>query len=490
MPRKLLKLGQFAPDIDDINSRELRSVINGNATNDGYRPIKGTTKIAELPNDETIREASGHFFAETVKTIITTDDNVYEWAGGTASAEVGSAGFEPIGEENGYSTANFGDSHLKVVVLGNKLILGGATNLKLQSKELSSVTRFQTIDNAPAAKYMAVTNDFLILGNYTEGSETFQSGLRWSEINNPEGWRKGTNFSGEQNVLGLGELRGLIGGTLYSLVFFANGIGRLQFTGGEDFPFQFEIIDRERGLRIPDSLIQFGEGAFYYSEEGFVYYTEGNLKYIGAGRVDDYFRRVYLDDDSLRVGHDKGNSTIIWSYNSNTQDGGREQLRYNYKFDKFSISRLGVEGLGTANSASISVEDLTEPAESYTIPFDDDFYKGESEQFLVGFTGKELFNFSGANLPLTIETNPQKDARNIFLTEVIPTIATTDGVTVQIKHAQNLSGPFIETPNVELTEDGIAWFQDDLRYYAFVIKYAVDAELTSIEYSFEKSGER
>jgi hypothetical protein len=150
-------------------------------------------------------------------------------------------------------------------------------------------------------------------------------------------------------------------GGVDGLVFLESAIQRMTYVG-TPYIFQFDSVDRERGLLAPKSPVVAGNLCFYLSEDGWRVTDGSTVKGIGLERIDQWFFEAC---ESSRVGevrgvHDVQNRLALWTFPSPVAaDGVHDRLLiYNYAVDKWSYAELRTECIFPDYARGLTLEDL------------------------------------------------------------------------------------------------------------------------------------
>ena len=57
--------------------------------------------------------------------------------------------------------------------------------------------------------------------------------------------------------------------------------------------FQIEVVERQLGTRVPNSVVQYRQVTFFYSPEGWISFDGNTAKKIGLERIDRWFARDF-----------------------------------------------------------------------------------------------------------------------------------------------------------------------------------------------------
>jgi len=216
-------------------------------------------------------------------------------------------------------------------------------------------------DTPPKAAYCARVRDSLVLANINDGSEGDQYRLQWSAIGNAESWPTPGSASalstqaGEQDLLSdLGDIRGIIGGEKFGLIFQKYGITRMTYVGGSAV-FQFDTFEKKEGLNhflgaIVGSPVLVN-GITYFLNRNGVFATDGyKTSNLSAGKITealfaDRFNHPDSHDGTSAVSYSGAYSpttnSIFWPYRVDDGSGQRRLLIYNILLNQFTTAPIG-----------------------------------------------------------------------------------------------------------------------------------------------------
>lgn len=402
MSKVAFEFGSWEPDAALLNGQQAPEARNCVPAKRGYRPMQSLSPMLFDALPEQARAGFSKKDGETLLTYAATKGGIYalensEWQqkySGTAVSE-------------GRYLIDYGMS--VYALFGRELVKadvsGGVTS------------DFSVVASAPGAEVLGVVKDFLVLGRLTE----YGNGIHWSAIDNPTSWPAiGTDeaqyVQSDRQIFPVGgRVQAIVGGIggVDGLVFLEDGIQRMTYVG-TPYIFQFDPVDRDRGLLAPKSPVVAGALCYYLSEDGWRVTDGATVKGIGLERIDQWF---FNSCDQARVGetlgvHDAQNRLARWTFPSPTAPVGVHDrvLIYNYAVDKWSYATLNTETLFTDYTRGISLEELDRFGTISTLPFSSldvgSLKPGRLGVFAVTDEHK-LANISGPSLEAVIDTAEQ-----------------------------------------------------------------------------------
>lgn len=265
----------FEPDRAPYNLNSSDQTINVLPAADGYKPMPTLREVSEALDDECIGAFSVSnnggfaFIAGTRTKLFSLDTSV------TPNV------WNDVSREQGYAVPN-GD-RWSFSVFGNQIIACQLGNPP-QTVNISSADSFADIDDAPTARTVWVSGDFLVFGHLSDHSNAIQ----WSGLNDMNHWVAGRQGSDIQTFPDGGEVMNGFGGQTGGVVMQRDKIRYMNFSPESSYTFTFSEANAERGVLAPNSVAKIGPGHFLYlCKDGFFAGVEGNP--IGATRVDEWF---------------------------------------------------------------------------------------------------------------------------------------------------------------------------------------------------------
>ena len=399
MNKVALEFGAWEPDAALLNGQQAPEARNCIPAKRGYRPMQSLAPMLFDALPEQVRAGFSKKDGETLLTYVATKGGIYALENSAWVAK-----HEGTAVSDGRYLTDYGMS--VYALFGRELlkadISGGATG------------NFSAVSAAPGAEVMGVVKDFLVLGRLTD----YGNGIHWSAIDNPTNWPAiGTDdaqyVQSDRQIFPVGgRVQAIVGGIggVDGLVFLEDGIQRMTYVGAP-YIFQFDPVDRDRGLLAPKSPVVAGSLCYYLSEDGWRVTDGSGVKGIGLERIDQWF---FDTCDQARVVetlgvHDAQNRLALWTFPSPTAPAGVHDrvLIYNYAVDKWSYATLNTETLFTDYTRGISLEELDRYGTISNLPFSSldvgSLKPGRLGVFAVTDEHK-LANISGPSLEAVIDT--------------------------------------------------------------------------------------
>lgn len=339
----------------------------------------------------------------------------------------------------------------------------------------------------PTAACGAQVGDFLMVGDLTvdpdDGGIAVPNRVRWSGFNNIDlPWITDPATQADfQDMPKEGGAVVAIAGREVGTIYQQRMIHRATYRG---LPEVFDIVVAEdkRGCIARDSVVDVGQLQFFIAEDGFAVWNGVNSQLIGDGRVSRYFlKKLEYSKRSRIVGAaDFANGCVHWLFPTSVSDTMDEIITYSYKDNKFSHTQTALEWIFSTAKSNITLDELTEPLESYEVSFDSPIYRSGGRPLLAGFNETHTFGlFEGSPMAATLDTGEYSgpDGRRVFVSDARPLVdVATPVITMQTaKRDQMIAQPIIFGTPVAQEIDGRCPIIDDARYMRFRVNIPAGA---------------
>jgi hypothetical protein len=452
---------EWRPDMPDL-SQWAREALNVVASEESYTPL---ASLSTITNALTARAQGAAWFRcpdGTQKTFAGDATKLYLLSSTTWSDVTRTVG-------GAYATG--ADQNWRFEQFGSLAIATNGVDA-VQKFDLAAGTNWTALGGTPpTARYVAVVNDFLVLGYVAAKPMRIQ----WSSINNAEGgWTASdpatqSDFNDEPDG---GQITGLLGGE-YGLIFQETAIRRMTYEGSPII-FRVDKIAKDLGTSVPNSVAGVADLAIFLHQSGF-YMIQGGQQItpIGRGKVDKTFWKEFDQANHFRssAAFDASRGLYVFAYPANGNNGVPNRLLiYNVRTEKWSRAFVTTELLfSSISQQSYTLEQLDPFGTLETLPFslDSSFWNGAAALLLGGFdTSHKAGAFNGAILAATIETaeiNPG-GGRRVTLRSCRPLI---DGGPPQILAGwrENQQSAVVYTNPSNVTSYGLAPLRRSGRYF-------------------------
>lgn len=353
----------WAPDVADIDGRNLQVVRNVMPVANGYGPWRGIQALTSgLPGVcrglFIARHPTGVFiFAGTADRLYLLDNGTLSWD----DVSLGGSAYTTLGADAHWQFAQH-----------NNFVLATHRGVVLQRFDMGTPTTFVNCPGSPPqAGAIAIVNRFAVLADLA--ANPFR--IHWSGLNDTGQWTAGTNLSDFQDfpdggrVFRVAEMSQDVG-----LILQEGALRRMAFVPSDtDVVFAIDKLRDDTGIAGQYSLAVAGGVAYFLSHKGFVAAAvDGSMVPIGAEKVD----RTFLGQSSAPVvadqaydgaaphmvlaAADPGHNRILWGYKSvvgtpNTID---RLLAYHTGLQRWTPRNAVVEYLAQVARPPLTLEGL------------------------------------------------------------------------------------------------------------------------------------
>lgn len=440
---------QWAPDSPDLSGFG-RVAKNCIPEKDYYRPFPSLGALTSSLESSALGAVSLSDEEGVISTFAGDSTKLYKLIVGE---------FEDVSRLAGYGPLT--DTKWEFAKFGNNVITTNYLD-DVQVFDLANSSKFEDLGGSPPrAKHIAIVGDFVVLANLTESfltpSGVVNNGLQWCGINDIETWTPDPATQADGQILENGEggaIQGIAGNSNYGIIIQERAIQRMNYVGSPAV-FSFELLEKNHGSSLPNSIIGVGRDVFYISDDGFYRFNGIQSIPIGKDRINQYFFNDFntLYKDKMSVSIDPANTLVMWAYTSNdspTEGNPNKILIYNWVSDRFALVEMELEILFQALTSGYTLEELDTISDNLdTLPFslDSNAYKGG--QLLSGAfnSDNQLAYFRGAAMIATIDTTEIEGAKNALteITQITPMIEGRSpmAVTVKMGTRNNRENPIV-----------------------------------------------
>lgn len=401
MPLERFTLGDYAPDLGELDNPGLVEADGCFARDGGYIPMPDLAAAGWLRTSVVMLAAiSGRLQNGENFNIAGSTTALYEAV--TTSSTMNdvsrvlaySLGVEDTWNFTRYREKVYAASFVHPVQVRN---LGDAAGM------FTDMTA-----NAPRAKVAAVIKNQLFLG-YTQDpiDDVTPNRIWWSALGDPEDWPTPGTADASSKLSDFedlhapsGAVTGLADAGDYGIAFQERAVNRLDFEGGEVF-WRITPIERSRGCTAVNSIVAQGRRVYFYGPDGFMATDGLSVVPIGANKINrtviEEIDRNYLHRMTAAV--DPRNPIIYWSYASTSATNGFPDriITYNWQEDRWTrTTTTDLAALTTMGTMAVSIDSIATPPDSLGGSLDDPQYLG-GRLYVGGYgTSGIASSFSGA----------------------------------------------------------------------------------------------
>lgn len=210
--------------------------------------------------------------------------------------------------------------------------------------------------NPPRAATITASRNFLIAGYTFDATDnTSTARVRWSGLDDETSWTVSAVTQSDYQDLDFegGDVLKVFGGE-YGVVFQEQAITRMSYVGPPEV-WQFDEIERGKGLLDARAAAQIGNKIFYLSNNGFEVVINGaESEAIGTNGVDDFFFSNYDSTKPVIACADPSRPRIYWNYmDVNSSGQNYKGLVYDYSLGKWGAFNLATNTSPTVTAISV-----------------------------------------------------------------------------------------------------------------------------------------
>lgn len=395
----IIPFDPWLPDAADLGNPGAISVVNALPGLTSYKPIG---QLVSVTNALDARPRGAIEALDASK-------NVYQYAGDAAKLySLTSTTWSDVSKGGGYST---GTDEIWEFVRWKEKVL--ATNFTDDPQQITfGDANFADLTTDLKFRHIAVVKDFVVAGNtFDSTSGTVRDRVRWSAFNDETDWTvSSTTLSDSRDLKAGGGVQRIIGGE-YGVILSEKSIFRMTFVGSPTV-FQIDEVMPGTGCLSPGAVAILGGTVYFASDNGFVALSGGSTPtFIGAGKVDQFFRDDLDEDNSGRMSAvaDPRSSRVFWAYPGSGNTSGRPNkiIVYDIKLDKWGYVEQELELIwrsgGTATTLE-ALDSISSSIDALTISLDDAQWKGGAPLLSAFDSSFQNGNFSGTPMTAILET--------------------------------------------------------------------------------------
>ena len=485
MPEVSINLVDWNPDSSTLNTPGISEASNIFPTASGYQTsFQPVTAYQNLEDNAVVLSAfTAEFFDKSKSNFVS-----YKKSDGTFSIEIiGTNSNRTVIQDNVLQVLE--GERPRFVQFGDSILCAHNGPLLIYTPISGE---FEEITGAPSARYITVSDNFVIVANTIEQITDNPLKIQWSDLNDFNEWDASVTGSqaGEQVISGLGEIRNIIGSSQAVTILMDRGIVRGTYVGG-DLKWTFTTIETENGCYVPDSVITVGNFVYFLAYEGFVRTNNisQGIQTIGQNRIDEYISEN-LDRSRLNEIYTTFNrelDTINWLIPTVR---GKEIIHYNPKLNQWGRSDTNVDVIGVFRPVGETLDDLGDRSvDDPTLPnIDSSSYDGGGEELPVGFRGNQILAFDGEEGRSFLKTHEYYFPSNILVTGA-EIIGLARNARVGVEYRDNL----VDSPAVK--ESGLnnynrAGLRANGKYFRFSVNTQGGLDASGLRIIYEPAGAR
>jgi hypothetical protein len=451
----MIPIGEWLPDRPALDNPGSPHVLNVLPLGSHYAPQRGFSGLTNALDAACQGAMSLQDLNGVVQGYAGDAAKLYELSGGDTWSDASKVG--------GYNTAQ--DDFWAFVAFGDLAIAVNGTDTPQKIVPTVGGPFADLLGSPPVAKYAMVVRDHVVLGCLAND----RNGIHWSAFNDAEGWTIGTDLSDKQTFPDGGWVRGMVGGEV-GYVFTETQIIRMSATGDE-FIFQFDVIERNRGLYVPSSLVTVGRTSFFLANDGFYKMVDGVTSPIGAHKVD----RSFLADVNsgflwnISAAADPVNKIVTWAYTSVNSNGPSDKIiTFNWVTGQWGQSEVAIDLLYSLLGDGQTLESLDGISASLdALPFSLDSRVWMGGNLVLGAfsTNKTMGALTGATLAAELDTKEaQLGKGRSRIQEVIPHVDAA-AATIKVGVRERMADAVSWSDAYAMETTGQCMARDDGRFH-------------------------
>ena len=432
----IIPFGDWLPDLGNFNNPGALQAKNVIPTANGnYRSFPAPIVLS----DALTARCQGAFStlrASNNDAYVYSGDatKLYQLVGNTTHTDASKSGGYNITSDDFWEFVRFGDTIIATNISDplQSITIGGANFADLATSTLK-----------PQARRIGATENFVILGDMSEGGTKYPYRVRWSALNDAADYDASANTQSDFQDFADGEqIMKIIGIGRDAYVFQRRGIHAMRYEGTPTV-FRFDQVEKDRGLIAGQGIVSFGGYIFYIADDGFYQFDGMQSHPIGREKIDQFF----FDDlaagrlELISAAIDPVHSLVAWAYP--TASGGQNIpdriLVYSWAVQKWALIHTDTQFIFRDVSKGFTLDDLDSVSSTLEgLPFslDSRVWSGGSIMIFSGFNAdNKIISFDGDPLPATLDTkemNLMGRQRAAFFDGVWPIVDSPGTVTVAV----------------------------------------------------------
>lgn len=386
-------LGEFAPDLADLNTDTLDIASNVFPRANSYGPVNG---VLALSVDALPLPCRGIWFVQknsgAYDTYLATAEKIYRYNPDTL-------GFDDVSRLAGGNYGLPSDDFWSGTQFGNQLILCQLGDVP-QVIDIDIGTNFDALGGSPPiARFVTVMDDKVILSCLSSNPRM----IAWSDINDSAEWSNG--LAGNQEFVDHGAVQAFLPHS--RLILLERGMHSIVSTG-DIYSFAFPELTSERGTTAPYGVTELGSVAYWPSEDGIYAGNSDVQQNISDQKVTQYFysninRERYFQ---IYATYDPFNPRIYFAFPTADTEYNDRVLVYDYSLQRFSELMINTYVLARLATAATTLEGGSD-ASSIDAPglpsFDSRIYMAGAPVLSLVGTDLMLSTLAGPSLEATLQ---------------------------------------------------------------------------------------
>lgn len=447
-----IPFNEWLPDQPSV-AQSMQDATNVVPIASGYGPFPLAVDYSNAASENLLNVGTGKF-SEITQLFAGSATKLYKFNSATLN-------LDDVSKVGGYNTLSWDFEQFGDVLLA----ANGIDKIQAWTVDVSS--NFADLAaTAPVAKYIAVIRDFVVAANLDDGVNPNK--VQWSNIADETNWTPGSaSQSDYQLIPDGGNITGITGGE-FGIIFLERSVVRMSYSGSPFF-FQFDTISRNLGCKYGGTVTQYGQMAYFLSEDGFYSCDGQSIIPIGNEKVDRYFYdNLDLNKaDTITAAIDPIRKLVVWDYPTVSQT--RSLLIYNWQLQRWSQAETTADYIVSAASSGYTLEalDAFGTLDSLTTSLDSPLWTGGKFLF-AGVSGKNIVTFTGANSTANLVTSDIEQGYNSVVTLGRPQI-DNGSANVAVASRRELDDTITFSTPIPTTSEGRVSLRSYGRYHRFEV---------------------
>lgn len=363
------KILGFAPDADPFTPGVLTDCDNLDPTTRGF-------KASPSPSDIGVTALAGECYG--AGQIIKLDNSRRLFAGTAAALYEWSGSWSDVSDTGGYSLGS-GDLW-QFAQFGNASLAAAKT----ETLQASVSGAFAAISGAPKARCVEVSNGFVVVADYDDGTDT-PDGWHTSALMDHTDWTPAI-ATGSQNgrlVETPGPITSLRNLGAYCIAYKAESIYLGRYIGPL---WSWDLVSSEFGAASAGCVVKTGNFHVVMGRSEFYIFDGTSARPISKA-VKTWFFGTEIDRQymyKVQSLHNKAASIVRWFYPSRNSGGTLDKwIAYNYETGQWGRGSLNIEATVQWNSGGYTIDGLSALSSTINglpnIPFDSPFWTSSDE---------------------------------------------------------------------------------------------------------------
>lgn len=471
----MIQFGEWLPDLADYQNPGATEAKNVIPTTEGYRQFNEFSRTSGALNVYCRGAFAAQSSARVSYNYAGTGTKLYQLSDATWTDQSKASGTYSVSDRDVWEFVKFGE---KIITVGG---INTGTPVPPQVITMGAVgaTEFADLGGSPPqARHIAVIKDFVVMGNLYESTTLYPSRIRWSGVDDETTWTTDKAKQADyQDLPEGGWVQKVVGGD-YGVIIQERGIVRMDYIG-PPLVFSFNRVLPEFGTQAPNSVIQWGNYVFLYTQTGFKGIVNGTEPLdLSDNKITKWFAENIDLNYAWRIvgGLDRINNRLVWIFpdNNATEGTPNNGIIYDIASKKWSRFEDQLEWVYDSYGVTYTLDGL----DSITTNLDNLGASLDDPVWISGIIGLGAFDhehyggrFSGDPATATIETNEQRLAEmnrtmiNRIRSEIDGNGSTTINLNVGTRDSQEDS--VVWSGNLTMERDDNFSIRSDARYHRF-----------------------